>query len=55
MKIKVDKNYKWTCICGKEHKLPVYVLAHWNISLEFTCSCEREYKIKHGILKLKNS
>ena len=40
----------FTCDCGREHKFPLYVYAHWNILLTMTCeSCSRTYEIQNGV------
>lgn len=37
------------CKCGKFHKYPLWVYAHWTTRLVFTCpDCKREYEIFAG-------
>ena len=44
----------FTCECGKEHKYPAYVFAHWRVELVFTCpECQRKYDIYAGTATLK--
>lgn len=40
------------CTCGKIHKWPLYVYAHWNDILSYKCpSCMREIEIVGGHIK----
>ena len=44
-------NKSFTCKCGREHKFPPYVFAHWDEALTFTCpneGCGRQARIKNG-------
>jgi transcription elongation factor Elf1 len=35
--------------CGSEHKLPVYVFAHWNDMFSVICEdCGKSYKLLKG-------
>lgn len=48
----IKQEYGYTCKCGKYHKFPVYVIAHWDIELVHTCDCGRKYSILCGIAEL---
>lgn len=44
------------CVCGKEHNYPVYVFAHYDVELTFTCpGCNKEYDILSGVATLKQT
>lgn len=34
--------------CGKEHRYPAYVYAHWDISLTHDCECGAQHEIRRG-------
>lgn len=37
------------CKCGKYHKFTAYVMAHWNVRLDFTCEkCGRKLYVLRG-------
>lgn len=38
----------FTCKCGIKHSYPLYVYAHWDTSLIFTCTCGARYDILRG-------
>lgn len=38
------------CTCGKEHKWPGYVYAHWDIELRHTCPCGVQVLIQEGVV-----
>ena len=43
----LPKGFK--CGCKQEHRFPLYVYAHWDEELKFTCDkCQRVYLIYHG-------
>lgn len=47
----------FTCVCGKEHKFPPYVYAHWNVELVHTCElsdggCGAKHWMRSGIVTL---
>lgn len=40
----------FTCACGEEHRLPIYLYAHWREVFDFTCpQCGAAYSIVMGI------
>lgn len=41
----------YTCMCGKFHKYPGYVYAHWTIELTHTCDCGKKWKIYEGCVE----
>lgn len=43
---KLPKGFK--CKCGKSHRFALYVYAHWNDELKFSCECGRVYRICCG-------
>jgi len=48
-----DRASGFTCTCGKEHKFPAYVQAHWHDALRHTCSqCGRVHSIHEGSVTL---
>lgn len=47
-KVKYDEK-GYTCSCGKIHKYPAYVYAHWYEELTHTCNCGRSVKIQNGV------
>lgn len=48
---KVKKGF--TCKCGRYEEFGLYVAAHWDEQLIFTCpDCEKRYKVLRGIAKL---
>jgi hypothetical protein len=38
----------FTCRCGVFNEYPVYLFAHWDEELVFTCDCKRAYVILQG-------
>ena len=46
-KKELPKGFK--CKCGKFNEYPMYVFAHWNYDLTFTCDCLRKYGIRNGV------
>lgn len=47
MKEELPKGF--ACECGKEHRFPLYVYAHWSNVLNFTCpDCGATYAIVRG-------
>lgn len=46
-------NDGFTCECGKFHKYPAYVIAHWDIELVHKCDCGRKHIILCGDATLK--
>lgn len=48
---KSTKPKGFTCKgCGTEHVFPLYVYAHWNESLLFTCpKCSLQYNVRAGV------
>jgi hypothetical protein len=42
----------YRCECGREHKLSLYVAAHWNEEIVHTCECGRKHIICRGIVYL---
>ena len=49
----IPKGY--TCECGKFHKYPMYVYAHWRDVLVHACDCGRKYNIVCGSAELDES
>jgi hypothetical protein len=49
MKKEKDLPKGWQCDCGVYNKFPLYVYAHWDTPLMFTCICGRGYEVLHGI------
>jgi len=46
----------FTCECGKEHKFPTYVYAHWRELLIHTCDvCGAKHEICAGAVNLISS
>lgn len=43
-----DLTKGFTCECGKYEKYSVYVYAHWDVKLIFTCECGIKYSIIKG-------
>jgi hypothetical protein len=43
----------YTCACGKEHRFPSYVYAHWDMLLTHTCECGRENEMVRGIVRIQ--
>lgn len=41
----------YTCVCGRAHKYPAYVYAHWADELTHLCECGRVAKIKNGVAR----
>jgi len=49
-----DKRLKkgFTCKCGQYEEFGLYVAAHWDEVLIFTCpSCQRQYKVLRGVVR----
>lgn len=43
----------FTCQCGEYHEFSIWVHAHWNELLTFTCpTCNAKYDILRGIAML---
>lgn len=44
----------FTCVCGEYHKFPVYVFAHWQERLIYTCKkCGACYGVLGGRARIK--
>lgn len=39
-----------TCSCGKFTAFSMWVFAHWNIEISFTCECKKKFNLVSGIL-----
>ena len=39
-----------TCSCGKFTAFSMWVYAHWNIEIAFTCECKKKFNLRGGVL-----
>lgn len=46
--------YSYTCVCGRLHKYPPYVIAHMNVELSHKCECGRENIILNLVATIGN-
>jgi hypothetical protein len=42
----------FTCECGKRNDFPSYVADHWEVKLLYDCSCERQFVLYRGTIKV---
>jgi len=47
-----DKGY--TCKCGRSHKYPGWVYAHWHIVVAHSCGCGRTNLIDGGVAHIED-
>lgn len=39
-----------TCSCGKFTAFSMWVFAHWNIEISFTCECKKKFNLVSGTI-----
>lgn len=45
----------YTCDCGRYHKYPAYVYAHWSEQLTYTCDCGSKVSLQNGVATKRHS
>ena len=50
----MSDEYSDTCVCGRLHKYPPYVIAHMNVELSHICGCGRENTILNLVAVIGN-